>query len=152
MFMSMFTYSYCIHVPIHLLYACATRAAFCQWGFRTFFYERIVEDKLGNFVDLCSVTNTSVFIMSNYSYGYYIHGRSVHGEADVGLRELVLQLEKEKDSLVGSRGLISGSEDQVFTIYVPSSLTLAIHRAYDEIGGGGAVAGTSRQYTVYVLY
>ena len=116
-------------------------AAFCQWGFRSFIYERVVEDKLGNFVDLCSLTNTSLFLLCNYSYGYYIHGRSVHGEADVGLRQLVLDLEKEKDSLVGQRGLASGSDDQVFTMYVPISLTDAIHRAYDEIGGGSAVAG-----------
>lgn len=117
-------------------------AAFCQWGYRTFIYERLIEDKLGNFVDLCSVTNTSVFVLSNYSYGYYIHGRSVHGEADVGLRQLVLNLEKEKESLVGMRGLASGSDDQVFTMYVPTTLTDAIHRAYDEIGGGNATAGT----------
>ena len=116
-------------------------AAFCQWGYRTFIYERMMEDKLGNFVDLCSLTNTSLFILSNYSYGYYIHGRSVHGDGDVGLRQLLLNLEKEKDNLVGMRGLAPGSDNQVYTMYVPVTLTDAIHRAYDEIGGGSAVAG-----------
>ena len=40
-------------------------------------YERFVEDKMQQFVDLCSISNISVFILYERNYGYYIHGRYV---------------------------------------------------------------------------
>jgi hypothetical protein len=46
-----------------------------QWGF------------LGNpfktFVDLFAMVNTSVIMLVSHSYGYYLHGRSVHVNTDV---------------------------------------------------------------------
>jgi meckelin len=37
-----------------------------------------------------------MFILSYQQYGYYIHGRSVHGVADVGLREMSANFIKEE--------------------------------------------------------
>ena len=34
------------------------------------FYERFVEDKLGQFTDLCSLSNVSVFILYYQYYGF----------------------------------------------------------------------------------
>ena len=46
-----------------------------QWLFNGLVYERFVEDKMQQFVDLCSIANISVFILYERNYGYYIHGR-----------------------------------------------------------------------------
>ncbi|RXN00143.1 Meckelin [Acipenser ruthenus] len=63
--------------------------------FFTVFYERFVEDKIRQFVDLCSVSNISVLLFSNRCFGYYIHGRSVHGHADTNMEEMNLNLKRE---------------------------------------------------------
>uniref|UniRef100_A0A8C9FTB3 Transmembrane protein 67 n=1 Tax=Pavo cristatus TaxID=9049 RepID=A0A8C9FTB3_PAVCR len=59
------------------------------------FYERFVEDKLSQFVDLCCVSNISVFLLSHSCFGYYIHGRSVHGHADTNMEEMNMNLKRE---------------------------------------------------------
>ena len=69
-------------------------------------YERFFEHKIRQFVDLCSVSNVSVFVMSRRLYGFYIHGRSVHGHADTDMREMNLNLLKERVSAVRSLLLI----------------------------------------------
>ena len=67
-----------------------------QWIFFTFIYERFFEDKVRQFVDLCSMSNISVFIMAHAQYGHYIHGRSVHGKADTNMREMFEMMKKEE--------------------------------------------------------
>ena len=69
--------------------------AVVQWIFVTFIYERFVEDKIQQFVDLCSMSNISVFVMAHANFGYYIHGRSVHGKADTDMREMAEMMERE---------------------------------------------------------
>lgn len=87
------------------------------------FYAHFVEDKIRQFVDLCSVSNVSsghcmkpffsvfmawiniffvfvsvqisVFILSYRCFGYYIHGRSVHGHADTNMEEMNNNLRRE---------------------------------------------------------
>ena len=51
--------------------------AACQWVYHVFVHERYIEDKLRQYVDLCSMSNISVFIFENQVFGYYIHGRCV---------------------------------------------------------------------------
>ena len=101
--------------------------AFVQYIF-TFFYERFVEDRLNHFVDLCSVSNISFIGFSYPRFGYYIHGRSVHGMADTDLRTLTQFFTKEEEDIVGNRGL-DGSLNQVFDI----SLTADLRHEYDRI-------------------
>ena len=67
-----------------------------QWIFFTFIYERFFEDKVRQFVDLCSMSNISVFVMAHAKYGHYIHGRSVHGKADTNMREMFEMMKKEE--------------------------------------------------------
>jgi meckelin len=38
-------------------------------------YSRLVEDKLEQFTDVCSLANISVFAMAQKNFGYYIHGK-----------------------------------------------------------------------------
>ncbi|GFW13235.1 hypothetical protein TNCV_4121341 [Trichonephila clavipes] len=82
-------------------------------------YERFVEDKLQQYVDLCSVSNVSVFILITKRFGYYIHGRSTHGKADVNMKEMHEFLRKEEEDLCGHRGLLPDTDQQTFQILLP---------------------------------
>ena len=75
-------------------------SAVAQWLFFTFIYERFFEDKVRQYVDLCSLSNISVFVLDHDHFGYYIHGRSVHGRADTGLREMAENLKREEVNYV----------------------------------------------------
>ena len=55
-----------------------------------------MENKIRRFMDFCSVSNISLFLMSHKLFGYYIHGRSVHGHADTNMREMDANLLKEQ--------------------------------------------------------
>ena len=75
---------------------CFMLPAIVQWGFFTFIYERFIEDKVRQFVDLCSMSNISVFAMAHAQFGYYIHGQSVHGHADTGMKEMFNMMKREE--------------------------------------------------------
>jgi meckelin len=77
-------------------------------------HERFVEHKLKQFVDLCSISNISVLVLSHLKYGYYIHGRSVHGFADTDMKEMSGFFKKEELNLVAKRGLTSNNDNQVY--------------------------------------
>lgn len=57
-----------------------------------------------DFVDLLSVSNISVFILDNSLHGYYIHGQSPSGKADINVDELLRSLEEEGQGKVRNRG------------------------------------------------
>jgi meckelin len=71
-------------------------SAIVQWIFFTLFYERFVEDKVRQFVDLCSMSNISVFVMAHAQFGYYIHGKSVHGKADTNMGDMFDMMRREE--------------------------------------------------------
>ncbi|KFM66491.1 Meckelin, partial [Stegodyphus mimosarum] len=96
--------------------------AILQMIVRKIIYERFVEDKLQQYVDLCSVSNVSVFILVTKRFGYYIHGRSTHGKADVNMKEMHEFLRKEEEDLCGHRGLLPDTEQQTFQILLPSGV------------------------------
>lgn len=48
---------------------------FAQWLIRVTLYERYIRNRLQKFVDLCSIANISVFVLTHNYYGFYIHGR-----------------------------------------------------------------------------
>ncbi|XP_071524785.1 meckelin [Panulirus ornatus] len=103
--------------------------AVIQWFFRVVFYERYVENKLQQFIDLCSIANISVFILEHTMYGYYIHGRSAHGFADVDMQSIYEQMKREEEDLCGHRGLEPSSECQIFEVAV----TYKFREQYDTI-------------------
>jgi meckelin len=85
---------------------------------------------MDNFVDLCSITNISVFIFDQRIHGYYIHGVSPWGEADVTLKELDGFLVKEMKGESTSRGLLSTNPNlQTFEIYLP----IKIRQIYEVV-------------------
>ena len=38
-----------------------------------------------NFVDLCAVSNISIFVFNSYLHGYYIHGMNPMGQSEGNL-------------------------------------------------------------------
>ncbi|KAK7881077.1 hypothetical protein WMY93_032327 [Mugilogobius chulae] len=116
-----------------LRYGVATALWLCigllQVIFFTLFYECVVEDKIRQFVDLCSISNISVMLLSHRCFGYYIHGRSVHGHADTNMEEMNTNLKREGESLCGQRGLLPNTDIQTFQI----SLTIPLRNQIDRI-------------------
>ncbi|CAB3403769.1 unnamed protein product [Caenorhabditis bovis] len=100
-----------------------------QWILQVLIVERIIVDPFHNFIDLCSVSNISVLSLTHSLYGFYIHGRSVHGKGDAGMSEMNIFLQRERDNLCGFRGLEPNSELQTFTVNLP----IALRQKYDEI-------------------
>uniref|UniRef100_A0A667XCU8 Transmembrane protein 67 n=1 Tax=Myripristis murdjan TaxID=586833 RepID=A0A667XCU8_9TELE len=97
--------------------------------FFTVFHERFVEDKIRQFVDLCSISNVSVLLLSHRCFGYYIHGRSVHGHSDTNMEEMNSNLKREAESLCGQRGLLPNTDTQTFQVSINNHL----RAQYDRI-------------------
>jgi len=75
--------------------------------------------KKQEFLDLCSVSNISVFILDEQLHGYYIHGQAPFGKADANLDELLRFLEEERKGKVRSRGFPGSEEDsQSYEMYI----------------------------------
>ncbi|CAG6015490.1 unnamed protein product [Menidia menidia] len=104
-----------------------------QMIFFTVFYEHFVEDKIRQFVDLCSVSNISVLLFSHRCFGYYIHGRSVHGHADTNMEEMNNNLKRERESLCGQRGLLPNTDIQTFQVSFTNRLRLQYDRIQDSL-------------------
>ncbi|XP_075682080.1 meckelin isoform X2 [Rhinoderma darwinii] len=95
-------------------------------------YERFVEDKIRQFVDLCSMSNISVFILSHRCYGYYIHGRSVHGHSDTNMEEMNSNLKREAENMCSQRGLQPNTDIQTFQISISSRTRTQFDRINDN--------------------
>ncbi|XP_066570167.1 meckelin isoform X2 [Amia ocellicauda] len=91
-------------------------------------YERVLEDKIRQFVDLCAMSNVSVFILMHRCYGFYIHGRSVHGHADVGIDAIRANLRKEEENLCALRGLEANSDIQTFEFLLTEKVRYQLDR------------------------
>ena len=107
--------------------------AFVQWLFFAFIYERFLGDPFGDFIDLCSMANVSVIVFHSKLYGYYLHGRSVHGRSDTDMLEMHEQFKREEDDLCGKRGLEPNSERQTFEVMVTRKFRATYDRFYDPI-------------------
>ncbi|KAL0599023.1 Meckelin [Plecturocebus cupreus] len=100
-----------------------------QIVFFAVFYERFIEDKIRQFIDLCSMSNISVFLLSHKCFGYYIHGRSVHGHADTNMEEMNMNLKREAENLCSQRGLVPNTDGQTFQIAISNQM----RQHYDKI-------------------
>lgn len=84
--------------------------------------ERYVKNSIQQFIDVCSIANVSVFILSLKSFGYYIHGRSPHGFSDTDMCSMIIQFRREEENMCGHRGLMPGSEQQTYSVVAPGNL------------------------------
>ena len=57
------------------------------------------------FVDLCSVSNCSVLILTSPFSGYYIHGKAAWAESDLPLSWLIEEFDKERRGDIPKRGI-----------------------------------------------
>ncbi|KAL2715557.1 meckelin [Vespula squamosa] len=96
------------------------------------FYERFIKDQMQQFVDLCSIANISVFILEYNYYGFYIHGRSVHGFSDTDLFTLINNLKNEENQLCAHRGLVPGTIEQNFIVSVTQTFRIFYEKFYTE--------------------
>lgn len=48
--------------------------------------------------------------------GHYIHGRSVHGYSDANMKQMNDMLQRERDNMVGQRGLEPSTDHQCYTV------------------------------------
>ncbi|XP_067905206.1 meckelin-like isoform X2 [Heterodontus francisci] len=109
------------------------------------FCERFVEDKIQQFVDLCSVSNVSVLVLMHRCYGYYIHGRSVHGHADIGMESMYLNLKKEEDNLCAMRGLEPNMDVQTFEVLISNKIRQQYDRILSPLNEAARVNRTGRE-------
>lgn len=135
----------------------------------------------------------SVFVLSHNNFGYYIHGRSVHGKADVDMSELSYMLRREEvsskfwvigiscnfrlhyrklafpitwrtshgrildlilqEGSVPRRGLLSGSDSQVFEIMIPHLMRQKIDSIYRPLQQVRAISNSFFcSYAIYFLF
>ncbi|XP_042317912.1 meckelin isoform X2 [Sceloporus undulatus] len=107
--------------------------AIIQMTYFSVFYERFVEDKIRQFVDLCCMSNISVFLLSHRCFGYYIHGRSVHGHSDTNMEEMNMNLKREAENLCGQRGLLPNTDGQTFQISISSQMRQHYDRIHETL-------------------
>jgi meckelin len=79
------------------------------------FYYRFYEDVSAQFVELLTFANISCFVMDERFHGYYLHGKTVHTNADVSLEEMTQQIASEEKNWTKERGLIDGKDS--FEVY-----------------------------------
>lgn len=93
-------------------------ASIIQWLWRFLFYERWCTEPRGQrFVDLCSVSNISVFILTEQHKGNYIHGRSPYQHSDCSMEELLESFRKEV-SCMSDVVVIADFSTLILTSYV----------------------------------
>ncbi|XP_026296669.1 meckelin [Apis mellifera] len=113
---------YTICTLIYILIYCI------HWLVSIVFFEQCITNRMQEFVNLCSVANISVFILPFNYYGFYIHGRSVHGFADTDLPTLINNLQMEKNNLCAHRGLVPGTTQQTFILYLTKTFRITFNK------------------------
>uniref|UniRef100_A0A8C8ASK5 Transmembrane protein 67 n=1 Tax=Otus sunia TaxID=257818 RepID=A0A8C8ASK5_9STRI len=75
----------------------------------------------------------SVFLLSHNCFGYYIHGRSVHGQADTNMEEMNMNLKREAENLCSQRGLLPNTDGQTFQISISRKMRLHYDRIHENL-------------------
>ena len=90
--------------------------------------------KKTEFLDLCTVSNISVFILDDSLHGYYVHGKSPFGRADTSLNELIKNLTEEEKGKIKKRGLSQEDKDdvQTFEIYISYNMRMIYDGLYKD--------------------
>lgn len=107
-----------------------------QWFLLIVLWERCSSDRLRSFADLCSVSNVSMFILSQANFGYYIHGHSPTGRSDLDLGGLIMMLAAENVGVAARRGIATDSDDHTYRMALPSSFRQAFNRLYEPLLSG----------------
>ncbi|XP_036341760.1 meckelin-like [Rhagoletis pomonella] len=81
-------------------------------------------DPLQKFIDLCSLSNVSVFMLLEHNFGFYIHGRSPNGFADTDMYSMVVQMQRDSQNRCSRKGLLGDSDQQSYIILPPINLRI----------------------------
>ncbi|THD26645.1 Meckelin [Fasciola hepatica] len=114
-----------------------------QWFLLIAVWERCSSDRLRSFADLCSVSNVSMFILSQANFGYYIHGHSPTGRSDLDLGGLAMMLAAENVGVAARRGITTDSDDHTYRMALPSAFRQAFNRLYEPLLSGARVGPKS---------
>ncbi|XP_057592336.1 meckelin isoform X3 [Hippopotamus amphibius kiboko] len=79
------------------------------------------------------IIQISVFLLSHRCFGYYIHGRSVHGHADTNMEEMNMNLKREAENLCSQRGLVPNTDGQTFQIAISSQMRQRYDRIHETL-------------------
>ncbi|XP_039969151.1 meckelin isoform X2 [Bactrocera tryoni] len=90
----------------------------------SFVFNRIFGDPLQKFIDLCSLSNISVFMLLEQSFGFYIHGRSPNGFADTDMYSMLAQMHRNSQHRCSRKGLLGDSDQQSYIILPPLNLRI----------------------------
>lgn len=91
----------------------------CQYVFR-YLIKLWFPLPIEEFTDLCAICNISTLMFDNEFKGYYIHGRSPYGQAEVSSSDLLKSLEYESTGQAQQRGLTPDDPNlQTFEIFMP---------------------------------
>ncbi|XP_014089150.3 meckelin isoform X1 [Bactrocera oleae] len=89
-----------------------------------FILNRLFGDPLQKFIDLCSLSNISVFMLLEQSFGFYIHGRSPNGFADTDMYSMLAQMHRNSQHRCSRKGLLGDSDQQSYIILPPLNLRI----------------------------
>ena len=108
-------------------------AAVIQWIWRYVVHERFIGESCATkFVDLCTVCNISVFIMTENHKGYYLHCKSPYQRAECTMDDLLKNLDREGRGLLTSRSLDGApSGCQTFAFYASPVFRRQISKMYN---------------------
>lgn len=82
-------------------------------------------------VDLCSICNVSILMFDESFAGYYIHGKSPYGQAEISSEQLRKAIEFEASGQAQMRGMTEEDPDlQTFEIFIPPKLLTAYRSEY----------------------
>lgn len=85
------------------------------------------------FLDLCTMANCSVLVLTTKTNGFYLHGRSIFSHADESMEKMNSNLQSEGSDTVGLRGLAPNSTTQVFRVYLHPNLGNALNQSYQWV-------------------
>ncbi|KAJ3285757.1 Meckelin [Borealophlyctis nickersoniae] len=106
-----------------------------QFLYRVILHDRFYKNRLLNFIDILSLSNVSLLVFDETCHGYYVHGRSVHPNADTDVGELNANLRKEESDMVPRRGL-QDTDQQSFELFAQRNLRTTFDKIYGQVAAG----------------
>ncbi|CAG2164220.1 unnamed protein product [Oppiella nova] len=92
----------------------------------------------------------SLFAMQYKRFGYYIHGLAANGKSDVNMLEMYEQLEREESDLCSKRGLLPNTDQQTFTMSLPSAIDEHYRRIRSNLSGFVKISDRMRSFGAHL--
>lgn len=88
-----------------------------------------------NLIDLCYISNISIFILDSPFHGYYIHGYNPQKQSDANLAGIIRGLQREAEKKSTTKGLDESDHTglQTFEIYINADFRQKYDNALREV-------------------